>query len=190
MARSCSTAATFWRSPAHLASSPSHCPCPTLPAGAAAPGSPRSGAGAGALEGDGVPEIVAVHSDGNHLIAFEHTGAIRWISDPNAMPRFNLGKSALIGGAVSIANLDGAGRPEIIVGASVFDADGHLLGDGRSLGGTTAGIGLRSAISAIADIDLDGTPEIVAGPTAYRLMNGQLAKVWQRTDRDDGYVAV
>jgi RHS repeat-associated protein len=152
--------------------------------------SPWSEVAAGDLDGDGVPEIVAVHSDGNHLIAFEHTGAIRWISDANSMPRYAIGGRFLFGGAVSIANLDGAGRPEIIVGASVFDADGHLLGDGRALGGTSAGTNLISAISAIADIDLDDTPEIVAGPTAYRLASGQLTKVWQRTDRSDGYVAV
>ncbi len=159
---------------------------------AGAPGmvSPWSELAAGDLDGQGFPTIVAVHSDGNHLIAFDHTGAVKWLSDPNPMPRFAIGESFLIGGAVSIANLDGGPRPHIIVGASVFDADGRLLGDGRTLGGTTGGIGLRSAISAVADIDLDGTPELVAGPTAYRLVNGQLTKVWQRTDRADGYVAI
>jgi RHS repeat-associated protein len=114
---------------------------------------------------------------------------IKWISDAHPMPRFT-GDSRFVGGAVSIANLDGGPRPHVIVGASVFDADGHLLGDGRTLGGTTGGTGLRSAISAIADLDLDGIPEIVAGPTAYRLTGGQLTKVWQRTDRPDGYVAI
>ena len=149
--------------------------------------SPWSELAAGDIDGDGRPEIVAVHSDGNHLIAFEHTGALKWISDANAMPRFG---TQFVGGAVSIANLDGAGAPEIIVGASVFDANGRLLGDGRTLGGTTGGISLRSAISAVADIDLDGVPEIVAGPTAYRLSGGALTIVWRRTDRPDGYVAI
>ncbi len=152
--------------------------------------SPWSEVAAADLDGDGVPEIVAVHSDGNHLIAFDHTGAVKWISDANPMPRFNIGNNALIGGAISIANLDRAGPPEIVVGASVFDAAGHLIGDGRALGGTTAGTGLRTAVSAIGDIDLDGVPEIVAGPTAYRLVNGALTKVWQRTDRPDGFVAI
>jgi hypothetical protein len=122
---------------------------------------------------------------------------IKWISDPNPMPRLDTTDSngdrvVFIGGAVSLANLDADGPPEIVVGASVFDAEGRLLGDGRrrELNGTTSNIGRRSAVSVVADLDLDGLPEIVAGPTAYRLVGGQLTKVWQRTDRPDGYAAI
>ena len=119
-----------------------------------------------------------------------------WMMSPqicdrvNTMPSFLIGSSRVFTGAISIANLDGAGTPEIIVGASVFDAEGNLIGDGRTLAGTTGGNGLRSAISAIGDIDLDGAAELVAGPTAYRLSGGSLTKVWQRTDRGDAYVAL
>ncbi|MGH9387269.1 MAG: PKD domain-containing protein [Vicinamibacterales bacterium] len=151
--------------------------------------SPWSELAVGDIDGDGRPEIIGVHTDGNHLIAFDANGNVKWVSDSHPMPAFNLG-SGIATGAVSIANLDAAGPSEIIVGASVFDANGHLLGDGRTLGGTTAGIGLRSAISAVADIDLDGVPELVAGPTAYRLSGGTLSVVWQRVDRLDGYVAI
>jgi hypothetical protein len=42
----------------------------------------------------------------------------------------------------------------------------------------------------VADLDLDGVPELVAGPTAYRLVNGALSIVWRREDRPDGYVAI
>lgn len=149
--------------------------------------SPWSEVAVGDIDGDGLPEIVAVHTDGNHLIAFDHTGQIKWVSDPNPMPRQDNG---IVGGAVAIANLNNGPRPHIIVGASVFNSEGTLLGDGRSLGGTTAGTGLRSAMSTVADLDLDFIPEIIAGPTAYRLVGGQLTTVWQRTDRPDGYVAI
>lgn len=152
--------------------------------------SPWSELAAGDIDGDGLPEIVAVHADGNHLIAFEHDGTQKWISAANTMPRFNLGNGIIIGGAVAIANLDASGPPEVIVGASVFTNTGALLGDGRTLGGTTAGGSLRTAASAVADIDLDGIPELVAGPTAYRLVGGALQVVWRRTDRPDGYVAI
>ena len=152
--------------------------------------SPWSDLAAADIDGDGAPEIVGVHSDGNHLIAFDHTGALKWVSDANPMPFTILGSSVIYTGAIAIANLDGAGAPEIVVGAAVFDADGRLLSDGRTLNGTTAGTGLRSAIPAIGDVDLDGTPELIAGPTAYGLSGGQLTKVWQRTDRSDGYVAI
>jgi len=152
--------------------------------------SPWSELAAADIDGSGAPTIIAVHSDGNHVIAFDRTGAVKWTSDSNPMPRFSIGNSALIGGAISIANLTGSVRPQIIVGSSVFDANGKLLGDGRTLGGTTGGTARRTALSAVGDIDLDGVPEVVAGPTAYRLVNGQLTKVWQRTDRSDGYVAI
>ncbi|MGH7805515.1 MAG: FG-GAP repeat domain-containing protein, partial [Candidatus Binatia bacterium] len=82
----------------------------------------------GDIDDDGLPEIVAVHSDGNHLIAFENDGTQKWVSDALAQSRFVIGSTTVVTGAVSIANLDGAGRPEIIVGAAVYDADGHVLG--------------------------------------------------------------
>ncbi len=151
--------------------------------------SPWAEPAAADLDGDGRPEIVAVHSDRNHLIAFNADGSVRWVSDPHAMPQFALG-TGVATGAVAIANLDGAGSPEIIIGASVFNADGRLIADGRTTGGTTGGTGLRSALSAVGNIDLEGLPELVAGPTAYRLAGGVLTTAWQRTDRADGYVAI
>ncbi|MGH7803005.1 MAG: FG-GAP-like repeat-containing protein, partial [Candidatus Binatia bacterium] len=173
--------------------------------------SPWSEAAVGDLDGDGSPEIVAVHSDGNHLIAFGRpTGSdvsaemntLKWLSDAHAQPRFFIGcgidrTCPLMAAAVSIANLDGAGNPEVVAGAAVYDATGKLLGDGENLGGTTGGAKAsgnggpkRSAISAVSDVDLDGVPELVAGPSAYQLRGGSLVKVWQRTDRADGIVGI
>jgi RHS repeat-associated protein len=153
-------------------------------AGAPALVSPWTELAAGDIDGDGLPEIVAIHADRMHVIAFEHDGAQKWISDASPMPTAFDGFAAT--GAVSIANLDAAGPPEIIVGATVFDADGRLLGVGS---GTTGGAGLRSTISTVADVDLDGAPELVAGPTAYRLGAAGLSQVWSRTDRADGLAA-
>jgi len=149
--------------------------------------SPWSELAAADIDGDGRPEIVAVHADGNRLIAFEDTGEQKWLSDVAPLPTFNLGGSIIATGAVSIANLNATGPPEIIVGKVVFDATGRLVGNGT---GSSGGTGLRTAISAVADIDLDGTPELVAGPTAYRLGSSGLSVVWQRTDRADGFAGI
>lgn len=136
----------------------------------------------GVIDGTGLPTIIAAHSNGQQLIAFDNTGATKWLSGVHALP----GRSDS-GGAISIANLDGS--PKIVIGASVYDANGRFLADGRDLAGTS-GFNSFSAISAVADVDLDGVPEIIAGPTAYRFQNGQLTKVWQRTDRPDGFVGI
>lgn len=138
----------------------------------------------GDIDGDGLPEIIGARNTGDRLVAFEHDGTFKWESTIDTLP--GRGDS---GGAIAIANLDGQGLPEIVVGASVYSAAGQLLGDGRDLAGTT-GFNLFTAVSVVADIDLDGVPEIVAGPTVYRMVNGQLTRVWRRSDRGDGFSAV
>jgi RHS repeat-associated protein len=138
----------------------------------------------GDIDDDGLPEIIATNQAGNALHAFEHDGTPKWTSTIDALP----GRGDH-GGTIAIANLDGAGRPEIVIGASVYDADGVLRGDGRDLGGTYGFVAL-TAKSAVADIDLDGVPEIVAGPTAYRYTNGQLVRAWQRPGLLDGWTSI
>jgi hypothetical protein len=143
---------------------------------------PGSAVGVADIDGDGLPEIVAAHSDGNHLIAFEHDGTFKWLSDPDPFPG-----GAPWGGVIAIAHLDCTPAPEIIVGASVYSADGRLLGDGRDLGGTIAFNGnFGAAISAVADVDLDRIPEIIAGPTAYRAgWRAPDLPAGERASRDD-----
>jgi len=138
----------------------------------------------GDIDGDGLPEIVGAYQPGNRLIAFENTGAFKWFSDIDVLPgRYDSG------GAISIANIDGNGNPEIIVGSSVYSAQGKLLADGRDLGGTI-GFHNWTAVSCVADIDLEGNLEIVAGPTAYRYYDNKMTKVWSRTDRGDGFAGI
>lgn len=137
------------------------------------------------LDGDHLPELVVAHQDANHLMAFDHTGNLKWLSDSHPLPA-----TVYLSGVISIADLDRDGVPEIIVGgAIVFSSTGTFLADGRDLGGTI-GWNFATAISSIADINLDGFPEIIAGPTAYQFINGKLSILWTRPDIRDGFSGI
>ena len=124
----------------------------------------------------------------NALAAYEHNGALKWVSSrysthPDGTTLTNRDNPLIV-------NLDGVGNPEIVVGANVFNSNGSLRWSG------TGGQGYQSArnadafdsgaISIAADLDLDGSPEVVTGNTAYRA-DGTI--YWQ-IPFDDGYTAV
>jgi hypothetical protein len=93
------------------------------------------------------------------LVAFENDGTYKWTSDFWTRDANEVED----GSAISVADLDNDGAPEIVIGASVFSADGRLLWEGSS-GRGTAGHGV---FSVVADLDGDGRQEVVAGKTAY-----------------------
>jgi len=98
------------------------------------------------FEGDGTPEIAVAG------VVFEATGALRF--DQGVFSGSNAGTY----GAVSIvADLDGQGDQELVTGRRAFRSDGSLYWDNN----------LTDGYPAIADLDLDGTPElvVVAGGT-------------------------
>jgi len=109
---------------------------------------------AGDIDGDGLPEIVGMaYKDARpyHLIAFENDLTFKWRSDE---------VEDVSWAGITIANLDGTGLPEILVGHQVLDADGKLLWSGSS---TASG----RAIPIVADIDLDGAMEVITGNRVY-----------------------
>jgi hypothetical protein len=108
----------------------------------------------GDIDGDGLPEIVAVRHGTQHLVAFEHDGAMKWQS---AQPWPDFGFSAL-----ALADLDGDGGVEILADVLVFDAAGLLQ---LELDETTI-TGWGNATTA-ADLDGDGDLEIVLGRSAF-----------------------
>lgn len=149
-----------------------------------------SGLAAGDIDNDGKPEIVAsmVSLEGdNFLRAFEHNGAPKWKSAPYRTHPYPSGFSNRDNPA--IADLDGDGLAEIVVGAHVFNRSGQLLwrgAGGQAYQTQQNNFTIGGAISAVADVDLDGRQEVVTGNTVYRYDG---AILWQRPEQD-GYPAI
>ncbi|MCA9715301.1 MAG: VCBS repeat-containing protein [Myxococcales bacterium] len=134
-----------------------------------------SGIAAGDLDGDGVPELVAITRVGNP----QGTVAFKRVSDDGTQwevlwhnteyPTWNVHTRG--GATISLADLEGDGEPEVIVGNVVLDGQsGALKWDGVVTSGGAGGIGNNGFLgpsSTVADLDLDGTQEVVAGNTVY-----------------------
>ncbi len=143
------------------------------------------------LDGDGTVEIVAgLWSDSapelGGLVVISHEGVeeTRSTFDNGGMieaydrPR----QFKMWWGGPSIADLEGDGSPEIIIGAVVFDETANLKWNGNDAVGLTGpageGINWRSGsstndtytgtLSAVANLDGMGAQEVVTGRTAYR----------------------
>lgn len=108
--------------------------------------------GGGSIEGS-EPQLCSA-------AAFDAQGEPLWVQE---------GASLSCGGhAPALADLDGDGIAELIVGNAVLDAR-----DGRLLMKLNQGIGRGGAYSemgshpAVADLDGDGRPEVLAGRTLY-----------------------
>lgn len=131
---------------------------------------PNAGLAVGDLDdpatSDGRPEIVAIH-EGGGLIIFDNTGArIGEITDGDWRSMGN-------GPAPAIANIDGAGMAEIVVGPYVQTLgrtdDGQIEGRARFKGTPAQGLNLIGAISCVADLLGDARLEVVAGATVYTM---------------------
>lgn len=129
---------------------------------------------------DGVPEIVAVGMYGRDsddrpggTIAFQRTAddgsawEVAWTNEE--YPTWNVHTRG--GPAISIADLTGDGKAEVIIGNVALNGQtGELLWDGNVENEGSVGIGNNAFLgpsSAVADIDLDGFMEVAAGNTLY-----------------------
>lgn len=130
----------------------------------------------GDIDGDGRPEIIAVRSDGRRLIAFEHDGTFKWETPDLELIR---------AGGPALADLNGDGVVEIVIGRQIVRNNGTLAATGT--GGS--GKGFAGPLAVVADLNRDGTPEVVAGNTAYTWNGAALNILWQ-APVNDGLTAV
>jgi hypothetical protein len=128
---------------------------------------------------ESAPEIVATMRVG--AVAYRRTSADG--STWEEMWRNTTLPSAAhtLGGAQpSLADLTGDGLPEVIIGNLVLNGQtGVKIWDGLETVGATAGIGNNAflgPVSTVADLDLDGTMEVIAGNTVYNGATG--AEIW------------
>lgn len=125
---------------------------------------PTAGVTVADLDGDGVPEIVAVSEANDSPRIYSNTGEL--IASAPAAPQ-NANPS------IAVANLDNAGFAEIVIGATVYtlrrDGAGRLT-FGDIFSGTLArGSNGQGPISCLANIAGGPEMEIVSGSSVYRL---------------------
>jgi hypothetical protein len=131
----------------------------------------------GDIDGQPGNEIIVCSVDGR-AVAFDHDGTQLWVSagtagcfmpsiadfDQDGIPEV-LTEAAIYDGVtgavegsfawqqtVSAADMDGDGRLEVVGPRYIFEADGTMLADS----------GVAGYQHAIADLDLDGSPEVAA----------------------------
>lgn len=150
----------------------------------------------GDLDDDGSPEIVTVREYQNSMtakgsysvITYDHAGAKLWESAKFVGDDFDYAT------APTIADMEGDGDPEVIVGRVILRGiDGGTRGVGEfgrgsygsvSFGGMTMD---ESAVSSVADIDLDGVMEVIVGDAMYG-PDGET--LWHDKKQDDAMIGI
>jgi hypothetical protein len=119
---------------------------------------PTAQLAAGNLDADPHPEIVAIDREARVLV-YDFEGTLIATSESSAM--IDEATRDILGGP-ALANLDGEGPPEIIFGGMAL-----RLGDGvlETLYNVPVAPGYGSQLPVVADVDLDGRPEVLIGPT-------------------------
>jgi hypothetical protein len=156
----------------------------------------------GDLTGNGVPELVAISHTGNADSTNNREtpqGAVAWTRTADdgstwevlwrneTYPTKNVHSNG--GATIGLADLDGNGEAEVIVGNVVLNGQtGALKWDGNVTSGGSGGIGNNAFLgpaSAVGDVDLDGNQEVAAGNTLYDF-DGTVLWTYQYTGASSG----
>lgn len=116
------------------------------------------------------------------LLAFGSDGRLLW--DLKGLVLGGDRTKRVYWGAPSIANLYGGAEAQVVIGATVVDAHGAIVCQGQF----GQGDNFLGPISTVADVDLDGVPDIVTGNTVYD--NHCNPKPGWPNGQSDGLVAV
>ena len=134
----------------------------------------------GDVNNDGIPEIIygtgyrSVNSPSLYyrLQAYQADGTLVWTSSDSYISSYT--SSYFHSSSISIADLDGDGKVEILAGDRIFAGEsGQLLATlpsgGRGLQLNASTNNMAGYLPAIGDIDGDGIQEVACGNTTYRI---------------------
>ena len=160
----------------------------------------RSTIAVGDVDGDFAPDVIyasaPVSASGSTIHAVAADGTPIWTARSDGEDVVVVVENA----AVTLANFDDDPQTEVVLGAMLIDHDGTVIwnqdGEGPSFGTNALYTG---GISAVADINDDGRPEIVSGAHAWLVNwggpneegNDPVEPLWlEPYDGPDGYPAV
>jgi hypothetical protein len=121
----------------------------------------------GDIDGDGLAEVVTLlprldvdnQPVSPSVVAFEHDGTLKWISDAT------IDASTAWGATTALGNVDNEGLPEIAIGNLLLDAHGGLMANFPLSDIVPNGTLFASPV--LADLDGDHDLEILFGRVAY-----------------------